>query len=251
MIEPPSPPRRVDPEARRALQLDTLAAILPMDRRDRLAQLLTDDDVATLKHLAREGMGENSLRALASDLAYLEGWSQAATGKKLAVASDRGADAKIYRASPVGPRQARERSTARDAGRRRRLAASRRAASARGTACPKHGQAPLGKLGHAASLEGNRGTVRGAKPAFGRTPRGARLPAPAYPQKQTGRHPRRAGPIDRHLRDGSPGGYARSGDSASEPLRPVVAGVARWRGCVSSKSAMNRPCRSIRMTPSR
>jgi hypothetical protein len=50
-----------DPEMRRALQLDTLSAILPMDRRDRLAQLLTDDDVETLKHLAREGMGENSL----------------------------------------------------------------------------------------------------------------------------------------------------------------------------------------------
>jgi hypothetical protein len=30
---------------------------------------------ALLKHLAREGMGENSLRALASDLAYLEAWS--------------------------------------------------------------------------------------------------------------------------------------------------------------------------------
>ena len=59
---------RADPETRRALQLDALAAILPIDRRDRLAQILTDDDVATLKHLAREGMGENSLRALASDL---------------------------------------------------------------------------------------------------------------------------------------------------------------------------------------
>ncbi|MHC2374890.1 integrase [Bradyrhizobium diazoefficiens] len=75
--------RRVDPETRRALQLDTLAAILPMDRRDRLAQLLTDDDVETLKHLAREGIGENSLRALASDLTYLEGWAQAATGAPL------------------------------------------------------------------------------------------------------------------------------------------------------------------------
>src|SRR6476661_486671 len=72
-----------DPATRRALQLDTLSAILPMERRDRLAELLTDDDVATLKHLAREGMGENSLRALSSDLAYLEGWSQAATGKAL------------------------------------------------------------------------------------------------------------------------------------------------------------------------
>jgi len=33
--------RSLDAESRRALQLDTLAAILPMDRRDRLAQLLT------------------------------------------------------------------------------------------------------------------------------------------------------------------------------------------------------------------
>jgi integrase len=72
-----------DPETRRALQLDALSAILPMERRDRLAELLTDDDVATLKHLAQEGMGENTLRALASDLAYLEGWTMAATGVAL------------------------------------------------------------------------------------------------------------------------------------------------------------------------
>ena len=70
-------------EDRRALELDTLAAILPMDRRDALAGLLTDDDVATLKHLANEGIGDNSLRALASDLAYLEAWSLAATGGPL------------------------------------------------------------------------------------------------------------------------------------------------------------------------
>jgi integrase len=72
-----------DSATRRALQLDALSAILPMERRDRLAELLTDDDVATLKHLAREGMGENTLRALASDLAYLEGWAKAATGAPL------------------------------------------------------------------------------------------------------------------------------------------------------------------------
>jgi integrase len=72
-----------DPETRRALQLDALSAILPMERRDRLAELLTDDDAATLKHLAREGMGENTLRALASDLAYLDGWAKAATGAPL------------------------------------------------------------------------------------------------------------------------------------------------------------------------
>lgn len=75
--------RSLGAESRRALELDTLAAILPMDRRDRLAQLLTDDDVATLKHLAREGMGENSLRALASDLAYLQGWAAMATSAPL------------------------------------------------------------------------------------------------------------------------------------------------------------------------
>jgi len=70
-------------ETRRALQLDALAGILPMERRDRLATILTDDDVATLRHLAKEGMGENSLRALASDLAYLEAWALVATGSAL------------------------------------------------------------------------------------------------------------------------------------------------------------------------
>ncbi|KRE11657.1 integrase [Bosea sp. Root483D1] len=70
-------------ETRRALQLDALAGILPLERRDKLATILTDDDVATLRHLAKEGMGENSLRALASDLAYLEAWSFASTGSAL------------------------------------------------------------------------------------------------------------------------------------------------------------------------
>jgi hypothetical protein len=54
-----------------------------MDRRDWLAQLLTDDDVETLKHLACEGMGENGLRALGSDLARLETGADAATGQAL------------------------------------------------------------------------------------------------------------------------------------------------------------------------
>nr|WP_210339761.1 tyrosine-type recombinase/integrase [Bosea sp. ASV33] len=72
-----------DTETRRALQLDALAGILPLERRDQLAKILTDDDVATLRHLAQEGMGENSLRALASDLAYLEAWALASTGSPL------------------------------------------------------------------------------------------------------------------------------------------------------------------------
>ncbi|MBL0373681.1 site-specific integrase [Rhizobium sp. KVB221] len=68
---------------KRAEELDALDAILPFDRRDQLAALLTDDDVATLKHLASAGMGDNTLRALASDLGYLEAWCVAATGAPL------------------------------------------------------------------------------------------------------------------------------------------------------------------------
>lgn len=67
----------------RAGELDALSAILPFERRGQLAALLTDDDIATLKHLAKQGMGRNSLRALTSDLAYLEAWSLAATGSAL------------------------------------------------------------------------------------------------------------------------------------------------------------------------
>jgi len=68
---------------RRAHELDTIAAVLPMERRDVLAELLTDQDVETLRHLVNEGMGENTLRALTSDLAYLQAWSLAATKKSL------------------------------------------------------------------------------------------------------------------------------------------------------------------------
>ncbi|WP_430702117.1 tyrosine-type recombinase/integrase [Mesorhizobium captivum] len=63
--------------------MDALDSVLPFDRRDFLAGLLTDDDVETLRHLARQGIGDNSLRALASDRAYLEAWCQGATASPL------------------------------------------------------------------------------------------------------------------------------------------------------------------------
>ncbi|MBA3043428.1 MAG: site-specific integrase [Rhizobiaceae bacterium] len=69
--------------SQRAEQLDTIAAVLPMDRRDELAELLTDQDIETLRHLVNEGMGANTLRALTSDLAYLQAWSLASTGMSL------------------------------------------------------------------------------------------------------------------------------------------------------------------------
>lgn len=73
-----------NPVTRRAEELDTIADVLPIDRRDELAELLTDQDVETLRHLVNEGMGANTLRALTSDLAYLQAWSLAATGASLA-----------------------------------------------------------------------------------------------------------------------------------------------------------------------
>ncbi|MBB5577862.1 integrase [Rhizobium paranaense] len=76
-------PSAADPVLQRAEELDALDAILPFARRDQLATLLTDEDVATLKHLAREGMGANALRALASDLGYLEAWCELSTGTPL------------------------------------------------------------------------------------------------------------------------------------------------------------------------
>ncbi|MBB3649260.1 integrase [Rhizobium sp. BK619] len=68
---------------RRAEELDTIAAVLPIERRDELAELLTDQDVETLRHLVNQGMGDNTLRALTSDLTYLEAWGMAATGNSL------------------------------------------------------------------------------------------------------------------------------------------------------------------------
>ncbi|KQV40490.1 MULTISPECIES: site-specific integrase [Rhizobium/Agrobacterium group] len=75
-----SSPRSIE---KRTETLDTIAAVLPLERRDELAELLTDQDVETLRHLVNEGMGENTLRALTSDLAYLQAWSLATTKNSL------------------------------------------------------------------------------------------------------------------------------------------------------------------------
>ena len=51
-----------DGELTRANQLDALAGVLPLERRDQLAALLTDQDIATPRHPVERGMGENTLR---------------------------------------------------------------------------------------------------------------------------------------------------------------------------------------------
>ena len=63
--------------------IDALAGVLPMATRDRLAESLTPAELDTLTHLAKTGTGPNSLRALSSDLAYLEAWARASTAAAL------------------------------------------------------------------------------------------------------------------------------------------------------------------------
>ncbi|MGP4693869.1 site-specific integrase [Agrobacterium cavarae] len=82
-MAPPRKSANLGGVERRAVELDTIASVLPIDRRDELAELLTDSDVETLRHLVNEGMGANTLRAITSDLAYLEAWALAATKRSL------------------------------------------------------------------------------------------------------------------------------------------------------------------------
>ncbi|TBY44472.1 site-specific integrase [Rhizobium leguminosarum] len=77
------PKKSLSAVERRAEELDTIAAVLPIERRNELAELLSDHDVETLRHLVNQGMGDNTLRALTSDLTYLEAWGLAATGTPL------------------------------------------------------------------------------------------------------------------------------------------------------------------------
>lgn len=60
--------------------LDSIAAVLPMNLREMLAEVLTDQNVQTLRHMVNEGAGEDILRALTSGLACLEAWAMAASG---------------------------------------------------------------------------------------------------------------------------------------------------------------------------
>ena len=71
------------PERAEPFAIDAFAGLLPMTARGRLAETLDAAEIDTLTHLARTGVGPNSLRALASDLAYLEAWSRVATGAAL------------------------------------------------------------------------------------------------------------------------------------------------------------------------
>ena len=203
-----------------------------MDRRDWLAQLLTDDDVETLKHLAREGMGENSLRALASDLAYLETWADAATGPPLSWPATEALALKFVAHHLRDPSK---RMSDPRHGMPADVAESLRAEGLLrwDGPMPQHRQAAPGELEHAAPLERDRGTVRSAEPALGPAIGRSRLAAAAPAQEQAGRHPGCLGSVDRDLRDGS-SSRSRISRSFSWRSRPAGAGAAKWRGCASS-----------------
>lgn len=126
-------------------QLDTFAAVLPVNRRDMLADILTDEDVETLRHLVNECMGENTLRALTSDLTYLEAWSMAATGSP-PLPRARSIVAQIRGPSSLAAAATRNRTQSWHADRReRRIAPARFSAHIR-PACTLHRASPPGQL---------------------------------------------------------------------------------------------------------
>ncbi len=63
---------------------DDLVEFLPVDVAERAATALSESDVETLKFLYKQSIPENTLRALRSDLTYLERWHIAAMGQHLA-----------------------------------------------------------------------------------------------------------------------------------------------------------------------
>jgi hypothetical protein len=162
-----------------------------MGRRDRLAEILTDDDVQTLKHLAREGMGENGLRALASDLAYLETWADAATGQPLPWPAAEALTLEFVAHHLGDP--------------------SKRVSDPRGGMPANVGESLRAEgllpreVEHTTPLEMDPGS---GGPALGRSGLAAAAPA----REQAGRDRGCLGSVDRHLRDGSPSRYLGSRD---------------------------------------
>ena len=60
-----------------------LTELMPVEAAERLGAHLTAGDVDTLRDLVRASVPDNTIRAVASDLAYLEAWSRAASGPAL------------------------------------------------------------------------------------------------------------------------------------------------------------------------
>ncbi len=166
----------------RAETLDTIAAVLPMNRRDMLAGILTDEDVETLRHLVNEGMGENTLRALTSDLAYLEAgqWLQPAIPP---LPRAGGPAPEIRCASFVAAAATRDRTRSRYASRRGRGIAPTRLSACVGSACTGNGPPTSGQLVDADPLARSGRIVFIAFCQIGHPSCGARPEPAAQPQE--------------------------------------------------------------------
>ncbi len=74
----------MDGSARYEKIAGALTELMPVEAAERLATHLTAGDIETLRDLVRAAVPDNTIRAVASDLAYLEAWARAATGDALA-----------------------------------------------------------------------------------------------------------------------------------------------------------------------
>ncbi len=170
----------VDP-ARRSLK--GLEGLIPYSQHDRLSGLLSDTDLATLRHLVTTGIGVNTLRALTSDLAYLERWSLAATGEALPWPAGRDLILKFiahHLWDPVRRESDPNHGMPEDV-----QAALRREGALRTNArMPQHGQAPSGPLAHLAPVARRRGGIRRRPGALSTAPRQSRLGPPTLPQSE-------------------------------------------------------------------
>ena len=194
---------------------------------------------ATLKHLAREGMGENSLRALASDLAYLEAWARVATGAALPWPARKASRLNSWRiVCGTRPSARLIRSTAcqptwrRSCGTPGCFAATARMRRRRSS--------DDWRAGAPCVVEREGGAVPLTQSAL-RAPTGGPGQHPATAaEQQAGGHPRctRSSPL--YLPVGPAGRYPRS----RHPAAGLRFAAARWLGCGSSSSATKRRARS-------
>ena len=184
MTERTPPPLAVDPETRRAHQLDALAAVLPMGRRDRLAQLLTDDDVETVKHLARRGMGENTVRVLASDLAYLEAWAVRGDRRSPALAGGRGDPLEVRGSSSLESGETRGPAGSRGCARMWRRVFVRTGSCVARVRTRRRRSGGGCRAGHPAPLARDRGAIRLRCPAAGAAAGGQASVRPSHRKRR-------------------------------------------------------------------
>ena len=188
---------------RRAEALDALDSVLPFDRREVLAELLTDEDVETLRHLAKA----RHRRELPARARFRPRLSRSLVGcrhrKTAALAGAGGTADQVRGASSVGPGQARDRPCARHAARGDRDFAGARPVARRRAARAEHRPPAAVELVDADRLAGFGRTVQRAGPA-------QRCQAGGAGQRPAARQKEQEGRDRRHSRRRAQGLWRRS-----------------------------------------